>query len=121
MTRRDDPGRGWQLGTRAAAIWRGAMGLAIVLLLPLRAPTQLTYEVPPVRLQASAVLIQGPDHQVADDVVDDGYLNLSFPKRRPTRSGMGSALRAEAVSRLERGDGYPQTADLPRGQGIGDG
>ena len=62
-----------------AARWGGTIGVAFVLGLALGAPAQPAYEVPPVRLRASAILpadvMRGPNHQVAEEVIDDGYLN----------------------------------------------
>ena len=58
---------------------RIAIGAVLVLGLARGAPAQAVYEVPPVRLQASAILpadlIRGPNHQVAEEVLNDGYLN----------------------------------------------
>src|SRR5262245_8777580 len=57
---------------------RRAIGIAFILLLAFGVSAQPAYEVPPVRLQASAVLpadlIKGPNHAVADEVVSDGYM-----------------------------------------------
>lgn len=54
-------------------------GLVFVLGLARGVPAQPIHEVPPVRLQASAILpanlVKGPNHQVAEEVLDDGYLN----------------------------------------------
>ena len=62
-----------------AACWRGALGGALVLGLALGARAQPSYEVPPGRLEASSVLpadlVRGPHHEVAQEVVSDGYMN----------------------------------------------
>ena len=66
--------------------WRGVAGLGVLFGLVLGASAQPAYEVPPAALQASAILppdvLRGPHHQVAEEVVNDGYVNhyrLSSP------------------------------------------
>jgi len=63
----------------AVTRWPGALAAVILLLLASGAVAQPAVEVPPLRIRAVDVLpadlLQGPNHQVAEEVVDDGYVN----------------------------------------------
>lgn len=63
----------------ARARWSGALGVGVVFGLALGVAAQPAHEASPVHLQASAILpadvMRGPNHQIADEVVNDGYLN----------------------------------------------
>ena len=68
-------GPGWRRVGRS----HGVVSAVVILGLALGVAAQSGYEAPSARLQASAILpsdlIKGPHHQVADDVVNDGYMN----------------------------------------------
>lgn len=63
----------------ATTVVRAGVMAGLVLSLSLAARAQAPIETPPAPLKASAILpadvVKGPNHQVAEDVVNDGYVN----------------------------------------------